>query len=82
MTPSDEQASADLKQRALLLLLAAVTLAFGWILLPFFGSILWGAVIALLFAPVYRWLLPRLKRRRTLAALATSKIFTIVLRKS
>ena len=78
MTPSDEQAAANLKQRALLLLLAGVTLAFGWILLPFFGPILWGAIIALLFAPVYRWLLPHLKRRRTLAALATLLIVLLI----
>ena len=60
------------------MLLVAVTLAFGWILLPFFGPILWGAIIALLFAPVYRWLLPRLKRRRTLAALATLLIVLLI----
>ena len=33
------------------LLLVAVSLALGWILLPFYGTILWGAIIALLFAP-------------------------------
>jgi predicted PurR-regulated permease PerM len=55
----------------LLLLLAAVTLALGWILLPFYGTILWAGIIALLFRPLYRWLLPRLKARRTLAALLT-----------
>ena len=78
MTPSDEQAAAHLKQRVLLLLLTLVTLAFGWILLPFFGSILWGAIIALLFAPVYRLLLPLLKRRRTAAALVTLLIVLLI----
>ncbi|MDP3165315.1 AI-2E family transporter [Hydrogenophaga sp.] len=53
------------------LMLAAVTVAFFWILLPFFGTILWGSIIALMFAPLYRWLLPRMNHRHTRAALAT-----------
>ena len=53
------------------LMLTAVTVAFAWILLPFYGTILWGAIIALMFAPLNRWLLPRLRYRRTLAALTT-----------
>ena len=44
MTPSDEPAAAPLKQPALLLLLAVVTLAFGWILLPFFSPTVWRQV--------------------------------------
>ena len=55
MNPSDENASPYLENIALLLLLLlAVSLALGWILLPFYGAILWGSIIALLFAPVYR----------------------------
>ncbi|WP_204734555.1 AI-2E family transporter [Hydrogenophaga laconesensis] len=52
-------------------LLVAVTAAFIWILLPFYGTVLWGAIIALLFAPMNRWLLPRMRQRRNLAALTT-----------
>lgn len=62
---------ADLEKRSLSLLLLAVSAAFFWILMPFFGAILWGAIIALLFAPLFRWLLPRLKHRRNTAALLT-----------
>ena len=51
MLPSDEDVSASLENRALLLLLIAVALALGWILLPFYGTILWACIIALLFAP-------------------------------
>jgi predicted PurR-regulated permease PerM len=50
------------------LLLAASGLALGWILLPFYGAIMWALIIAMLFLPVYRWLLPRLKQRRNVAA--------------
>ena len=71
MTAGDERASAGLQARTLLLLLAAVSVALAWILLPFYGPILWGTIIALLFAPLYRWLLARSRHRRTLAALAT-----------
>jgi predicted PurR-regulated permease PerM len=71
LNPSNDHAFTYLEHRALMLLLFAVSLAFGWILLPFYGTILWGSIIALLFAPLYRWLLPRLKGRRTPAALLT-----------
>jgi predicted PurR-regulated permease PerM len=52
-------------------LLVGVSVAFFWILLPFYGTVLWGVIIALLFAPLNRWLLPRMKQRRNLAALTT-----------
>lgn len=60
-----------LESRTAVLLLLVVSALFGWILLPLYGPILWSAVIALLFAPVYRGLLPRLGRRRWLAATVT-----------
>lgn len=71
MNPSDQNVSAYLENRALLLLLVTVSLALGWILLPFQGTILWGSIIALLFVPVHRRLLPWLNGRRTPAALLT-----------
>ena len=49
-------------------LLLACALALGWILQPFWGAILWAVIIALLFLPVFRRLLPRLGERRNLAA--------------
>ena len=49
-------------------LLAISALALGWILLPFYGAILWGLIIAVLFVPIYRALLSRLGQRRNLAA--------------
>jgi predicted PurR-regulated permease PerM len=50
------------------LLLAVSALALGWILLPFYGAILWALIIAVLFVPIYRPLLSRLKQRRNTAA--------------
>ena len=78
MVQPDDNVSAYLENRALLLLLITVSLAFGWILLPFYGAILWGCVIAVLFAPVYRWLLHHLKRKRTAAALLTLLIALVI----
>jgi len=71
MIPSDQERPTSTDTTMLRLLAVLVTIALAWILLPFYGSIMWGAIIALLFAPLYRRILPRLKRRRTLAALLT-----------
>jgi predicted PurR-regulated permease PerM len=68
----------DLQAKTFLLLLALVTLAFGWILMPFFGAIFWGAVLAILFAPFHRRILGRLGRRPVLAALTTLGICLIL----
>ena len=59
------------ENRALPALLVAVSLAMGTILLPFYAAIMWGSIIALLFAPLYRWLLSRVGPRPTVAALLT-----------
>ena len=66
------------EQRVLRLLLVAVSVALVWILLPFYGAILWGAIIALLFRPLYCWMLPRLRGRRSLAALLTITVATLI----
>ena len=84
MTPYDEKNSNEqiqmpIQNRALLPLMVVVTLALGWILLPFYGASMWGAIIALLFTPVYRRLLARLRFRRTLAALLTLSVILLVL---
>lgn len=50
------------------LLLAATALAMGYLLLPFYGAIMWAIITAMLFVPVYRRLLPRVKGRRNAAA--------------
>lgn len=58
-----------LQQKFFLLLLAIVSIAFGWILLPYAGAVFWGVVLAILFAPLYRWLLRKTGHKPTLAAL-------------
>jgi predicted PurR-regulated permease PerM len=60
-----------IEDNAFLLLVIAVSLAFAWILLPFYGAVLWGTVTAILFAPLHRRLLKSMKQRRNLAAFFT-----------
>lgn len=61
----------DLQQKTFLLLLIAVSIAFAWILRPYYGAVFWGAILAILFAPFYRRLLVSMRRKRNLAALVT-----------
>lgn len=56
--------------RSFILLLSIVSIAFIWLLLPFYGAIFWGVILAIIFSPVQRRLLVLTKGRRTLAALA------------
>jgi predicted PurR-regulated permease PerM len=60
-----------LHDRVFLLLLAIVTVAFFWILAPFAGAVFWGAITAIMFAPINRWILVRVGPRPSLAALLT-----------
>lgn len=45
-----------------------VTVAFVWLLLPYYGAILWATILAILFYPLHRWLLHRSGERHNLAA--------------
>jgi hypothetical protein len=61
----------SLEDNTLLLLVIAASLAFAWILWPFFGAVLWAAVLAIVFAPLRLRLLHLMPKRQNLAALAT-----------
>lgn len=61
---------AKLEQRSFLFILALVSLLFLYLLKPFFGSIFWACVIALLFYPLHVRLV-RLWGSPSLAALTT-----------
>jgi predicted PurR-regulated permease PerM len=67
-----------LEDKTFLLLVIAVSLAFAWILWPFYGAVFWGTVLAILFAPLYRRLLRFMEQRRTIAALATVTIILLI----
>ena len=61
----------NLHYKSFLLLLIVVSIAFGWLLAPFYVAVFWGAMLAILFTPLYRRLLAWMRGRRNLAALAT-----------
>ena len=67
-----------LQDKTFLVLLIAITLAFAWILWPFYGAVLWATVLAIVFAPLYRRLLERLRQKRTLAAFYTLTIIILI----
>ena len=71
---------ATTPQRPLLLLalLALMAVALVAVLVPFYGTLLWALIIALLFAPLQRWLLPRVGGRRSVAALLTMLVVLLI----
>lgn len=70
--------SPQLQRGFFLALLAAVTAAFFWVLMPFFGAVMWGVALAILFTPLYKRLLKKIPGRTNTAALATLAICLVV----
>ena len=68
----------SVEDKVFLLLVAGVSIAFAWIVWPFYGAVLWGAAIAILFAPLYRRLYEWMHRRETLAAITTELIIVVI----
>src|SRR5690242_11788935 len=68
----------EIQQKTFLLMLVVVSIAFGWILLPFYGAVFWGSVLAIIFTPFYRRLLSIMNQRRNLAALTTLLLCLII----
>ncbi|MGC2781341.1 MAG: AI-2E family transporter [Bradyrhizobium sp.] len=66
------------EDRVLLLLLVALSLTFGWVLLPFYGAVLWGVVGAIVFAPLHRRLSRSMHERRGLAAAAVVLLVVLI----
>ena len=78
MKLSDIAQSPLLENRFFLLLLTLVTLAFFWVLWPYYGAVFWGAVLALLSMPLYLRILRLMPRKRTPAALLTVAIIVVL----
>lgn len=68
----------SLHYRSFLLLLVAVSIAFAWVLWPFYGAIFWGATLAIVFAPVHRRIAAKLGARRNTAALVSLMLVLLV----
>ena len=67
-----------LAQTSFLILLVAVTLLFGWIMQPFFGAVLWAAVIAVVFHPLQMKWAPHFGKRKNLLALTVLLLCTLM----
>jgi len=67
-----------LHDKIFLLLIIAVSLAFAWIVWPFYGAVLWGTITAIMFAPLYRRLLKLNPHKRNFSALATLLIIIVM----
>ncbi|WP_375306410.1 AI-2E family transporter [Bradyrhizobium sp. A11] len=66
------------EDRSFLVWLGVITLAFGWLLWPFSGALLWATLLAIIFAPVYRRFLEGLPEWRNLAALSTVIVVVVL----
>lgn len=60
-----------LERRSFLLLLALVSIAFGFILEPFWGAIFWACAVTVIFTPMQTWVLKKVGDRPNTAALLT-----------
>ena len=70
----------DLQQASFLLILAVVSLLMAVIIYPFAQPLLWAALAAIMFQPLYRTILRRLRGRRNAAAgLSLLVIFFVVM---
>jgi predicted PurR-regulated permease PerM len=58
----------SLQQKAFFLLLAIVTVAFFWLLVPFFGAVFWAVILAIVFQPLQRSFERRFGQGSNLAA--------------
>lgn len=68
----------NLETNTFLLLVVLASLAFGWLLWPVSGAILWGTGLAILFGPLHRQLSGQSGLRPTFAALLTILIITLI----
>lgn len=66
------------ENRTFVVLLIFASIAFVWLLLPFYGAVFWAVILAILFNPLHRRLKVWCGRRRNLAAFL-SLLFCVLL---
>lgn len=59
----------SLQYRTFVVLLVIVTLAFFWVISPYFAAILWGAALAISFMPIHKRIANRMPNHRSLSAI-------------
>jgi predicted PurR-regulated permease PerM len=66
------------QDKTFVLLVVLITIAFIWILQPFYGAIFWATMLAILFGPMFRRLTLVGRTRRTPAALLTTFVIVVL----
>lgn len=69
---------STLEQKVFLALLFVVSIAFGWILYPFYGAVFWAVILAIIFSPLQHRLQRHMRHRRNLTAIITLLVSLIV----
>lgn len=67
-----------LQDKSQMLMLILVTIAFIWILLPFYGAVFWAVILGIVFAPMQRRLQLKLGWQRNLTSLLTLSICVVI----
>lgn len=68
----------NIEDRTFLALVALATIAFAWVLQPFYGAILWGLVVAILFNPLNQRIRKALGQRKSLASVTTVLLVIVI----
>ncbi|WP_137807516.1 AI-2E family transporter [Pseudomonas sp. G(2018)] len=67
-----------LQDKSLTVLLGVVSIAFIWILLPFYGAVFWAVILGILFAPLQRRLQLKFGWERNITSLLTLSICLVI----
>lgn len=68
MSLKEPHDTSALEHWSFLLLLVGVSILFVWVTWPFVGPVMWAALAAIMFQPLYKWSLRQTRGRRNLAA--------------
>lgn len=61
-----------------LFFLSAVSIAFFWILLPFYGAVFWGFILAVMFMPLNDYFLSKIPKKKNTAAFLTLLVCLLI----
>lgn len=70
--------NARMEEKSFIVLLALVSVAFVWLLLPFYSAVFWATILAILFRPMQRRLTEAMHGHRNLAALCSVLVILLM----
>lgn len=77
MSEAEPNDTTALEHWSFLLFLAAVSVLFVWVAWPFVGPVMWAGLAAIMFQPLYKWVLRKVRGKRNLAATLTLAIIFV-----